>query len=255
MLTAEQVANYFLRLVDEESGDSISNLKLQKLVYYAQAWHLAVHGRPLFNDPLQAWAHGPVVPGLYQRYRDYGWQPLPRPTTPVLDIDSETQAVLDDVWEAYGPYTAKRLETMTHEEAPWQKARARQGCAPGDFCNDPIRHEEMQLFYSHQSDLMRGRIPTNDPAVSFEDLFAKAFPTDEPGPSPWYSSLRQEDQKKMEHDIKEAVGYGMKSGDWSHVEEVDERWRATARIAADPILSALLLEPLTPAEEVVARRP
>ena len=66
MLTAAQVADYFLSLVDEDAGDSMTNLRLQKLLFYAQAWHLALTNRPLFEEDFEAWVHGPVIPSFYR---------------------------------------------------------------------------------------------------------------------------------------------------------------------------------------------
>ena len=65
MISCQDVANYFLSLCDEDAGDLISNLKLQKLVYYAQGFHLAISGEPLFDEKIMAWEHGPVIPQLY----------------------------------------------------------------------------------------------------------------------------------------------------------------------------------------------
>ena len=78
-ITAQDVADYFLFLVDDPSGDNLSNLKLQKLVYYAQGFYLAIHDRPLFDDAICAWEHGPVVPSLYRRYKKYGSGGIPAP--------------------------------------------------------------------------------------------------------------------------------------------------------------------------------
>jgi uncharacterized phage-associated protein len=64
--TAKQVAEFFLAKTDEDEGDLISNLKLQKLCYYAQGLALAVRDQPLFPEPIEAWLHGPVVPTLYR---------------------------------------------------------------------------------------------------------------------------------------------------------------------------------------------
>lgn len=66
-ITCFDIAKHFIRFANEE-GSFISNLKLQKLVYYAQAWHLAIHGTPLFEEDFEAWVHGPVIPSLYQKY-------------------------------------------------------------------------------------------------------------------------------------------------------------------------------------------
>lgn len=79
MLTCFDVADYFLAHCDEESGDIISNLKIQKLTYYAQGFSLVLLGKPLFNEKIEAWMHGPVVPELYRKYRDCGNGALPAP--------------------------------------------------------------------------------------------------------------------------------------------------------------------------------
>lgn len=116
MLTVEQVADYFLLQVDEVAGDVMTNLRLQKLVYYAQAWHLAIAEKPLFQDDVEAWVHGPVVPCLYYAYRDYGWQPIPRPDRDAVAMDDQTRELLDEVWDTYGQFSAKALENLTHSE-------------------------------------------------------------------------------------------------------------------------------------------
>lgn len=123
MVSVHDVAKYFLSLTDEEAGDFLSNLKLQKLVYYAQGFHLALFDRPLFADRIEAWTHGPVIPALYRAYKDYGAGAVPR----AEDFDPETldEAIcklLDEVYEVYGQYSAWRLRDMTHEEAPWVQA-------------------------------------------------------------------------------------------------------------------------------------
>ena len=74
--TAEQIASWFLLYnnlkVEEEGADSITNLKLQKLLYYAQGCYLALENKPLFNDNIVAWKHGPVVECIYNKYSPYG---------------------------------------------------------------------------------------------------------------------------------------------------------------------------------------
>lgn len=130
-LTAMDVARYFLAKVgdldDEETDDYICNMKLQKLVYYAQGTFLAIHGKPLFDEPIEAWTHGPVVPSVYREFKDHG----ARPIAPVRDLDeslysAEVSAVLDDVWDVFGQYSGRKLRSMTHEEPPWRNTRSRQ---------------------------------------------------------------------------------------------------------------------------------
>lgn len=123
MYNASDIANYFIwrANTDEEFGDNISNLKLQKLIYYAQGFSLAWHQRPLFNEPIEAWAHGPVVHPLYQQYRQYGAGAIPTPEgfNPEI-IDPETRDLLEEVYSVYGQYSAWGLRNLTHEEPPWK---------------------------------------------------------------------------------------------------------------------------------------
>ena len=147
-LSVTQVADYFMRRVDTDAGDCMTNLRLQKLVYYAQAWHLAITGRPLFAEEFQAWIHGPVVPELYSTYSTYTLSPLPRPDGPFPSLDGETESVLDEVWNVYGQFTAKHLEDMTHNEPPWVDAR--EGYSPGEACQEIISKEAMRAYYASQ---------------------------------------------------------------------------------------------------------
>jgi uncharacterized phage-associated protein len=124
--TAELIADYFRSRTDMDVGDLISNLKLQKLCYYAAGVIAAVRGddtRPLFQDEIQAWQHGPVVPNVYHKFKNYGSEGIP----PLVDgdfseIEDRDRRVLDDVYNYYGQYSAWKLRNMTHEEAPWVNA-------------------------------------------------------------------------------------------------------------------------------------
>lgn len=139
------VADYLLHLA-HNVGELITPLKLQKLVYYAQAWHLALHdGDPLVEDEFQAWVHGPVAPALYQRFRDYRWNPIDeevaKPDLPEAVIDH-----LDEVMEVYGGYSAWELERLTHAEEPWLAAR---GDLPPDApSTTAISRDLMRRFYA-----------------------------------------------------------------------------------------------------------
>nr|USU33794.1 DUF4065 domain-containing protein [Methylobacterium sp. OTU13CASTA1] len=141
---ANDIAAWFLGNIDREAGDAITHLKLQKLVYYAQAWSLALRDRPLFDEDMQAWAHGPVADSVYQIYRDSGWHALPVPEhTPALE--QEDVEHLSTILQTYGDFSAKHLERMTHAEDPWLEAR---GDLPDEArCRDPIHKETMARFY------------------------------------------------------------------------------------------------------------
>jgi len=146
--TPLQIANWFLANIGRDAGDLITHLKLQKLVYYAQAWSLAARGKPLFDEDIQAWAHGPVVPSLFRAFRDYGMDPIPAPAS-VPRLDSETVELLGEVLEVYGEHSARKLEQLTHRERPWRDAR---GDLPPEARSDAvITKAAMQSYYSELS--------------------------------------------------------------------------------------------------------
>lgn len=135
------VAAWFIARVnaDEEYGENITNLRLQKLVYYAQGFSLAWYGQPLFDDAIEAWAHGPVVPRLYDRYEHYGAQPIPTPPNfDLSDIDERVVELLEEVYQTYGQFSALGLRNLTREEAPWRNT-PRSGV---------ITHEAMKEFFA-----------------------------------------------------------------------------------------------------------
>lgn len=128
MFSCHNVAKYFLSLTDEDAGDLVSNLKLQKLVYYAQGFHLALYDEPLFEERIEAWTHGPVVPELYRAYKDFGANAIPRPTDMDFSIyDERTRELLDEVYQVHGQFSAWKLRSMTHDEPPWKTAIANGG--------------------------------------------------------------------------------------------------------------------------------
>ena len=124
MYKVNDIAKYFLVLSDPKVGDLISNLKLQKLCYYAQGFHLALHDKKLFPEKIEAWTHGPVIRELYQKYKKYGDGVIPTPGSFDISIyDKNTQELLDEVYSVYGQYSAWKLRNMTHEEPPWKEAK------------------------------------------------------------------------------------------------------------------------------------
>lgn len=121
-MKAIDVAKYFLSLVDEDSGDSISNLKLQKLLYYAQGYYLALNNAPLFPERIVAWQHGPVVPAVYHSYKQHGNQPIPLERINPKEYPQDIKDFLNDVYKTIGQFSAWKLRNMTHAEPPWKNA-------------------------------------------------------------------------------------------------------------------------------------
>lgn len=145
------VADYFLALANE-TGELITNLKLQKLVYYAQAWYLAIYDEVLFDEDFQAWVHGPVLPELWQEYRDYKWNPIIREDLDENSLDKikeqmgvEISGFMAELTDAYFGCGAYELEKMTHLEDPWKNAR---GNLSSDMpCTSVIDKEDIKLYY------------------------------------------------------------------------------------------------------------
>jgi len=113
------IAKYFLSIPDEDAGDLMSNLKLQKLLYYAQGYWVGLNGEasPLFRDTLYAWKYGPVVDNVYYHYSEFGANALPRVSKP--SIESEHIMFLNEIYRVYGRFSAWVLRDMTHKESPW----------------------------------------------------------------------------------------------------------------------------------------
>ncbi|MCU0432710.1 MAG: DUF4065 domain-containing protein [Bacteroidia bacterium] len=121
LASANSVADAFLKLSQPETGDVLTHLKLQKLLYYAQGYHLALYNVPLFEEPILAWEHGPVVQQIYHRFKHLGSASLPPPENyHSTDIFTPDQlALIIDVNTVYGQFSAWKLRDMTHNEYPW----------------------------------------------------------------------------------------------------------------------------------------
>ena len=122
MITALAAAKYLLSLDNSEDGDVTSNLKLQKLLYYAQGMHLALYGEPLFAETIEAWQHGPVVPPVYHAFKKYAAGPIRVKDGESAKLPKRARETLDEVHTVYGQFSAWRLREMTHREPPWADA-------------------------------------------------------------------------------------------------------------------------------------
>jgi uncharacterized phage-associated protein len=138
------VAEYIL-----SKQSTITAMKLQKLVYYGQAWHLAWTGKVLFSQPIQAWANGPVVKDLFDKHRGkYAVSPGSLGGDPA-NLSAKDTDLLDVVLQTYGPMSATQLSFLTHEEAPWQQARGE--ATAGAHSEAVISHASMQKYYKELS--------------------------------------------------------------------------------------------------------
>ena len=133
-----QLANLIIKMAAEK-GDLITNLKLQKLLYYEQGYHLACFGKPLFNEEVLAWQYGPVVREVYDAFSKCGGRAL-MPQGGVYSFrNKEEEALFEEVFDAYNKYSASYLVEMTHNEAPWKSVQAN--------TDSVISKESMKAFF------------------------------------------------------------------------------------------------------------
>ena len=124
MAAAIDVARQFVRLAwNNEEPEGLTHMRLQKLLYYAQGWHLAAFGRPLYVGRIEAWKHGPVVKEIYPTFKDYGAKSISPNEAGEPTLSDQDMAFILSVWEEYKPYSAAGLRAKTHLEAPWLEAR------------------------------------------------------------------------------------------------------------------------------------
>jgi uncharacterized phage-associated protein len=145
--TPQDVAAFLIRIAAlEDEPDFFTHLRLQKLMYYVQAWSLANRGHPAFMGRIEAWAHGPVVRELYSTLSVYGNQPIPGDALPNQSpLTKDDKRFVASVWEAYKGFTAFALRSMTHNESPWIDARGSAG--PADICTTEITHDSMMRYF------------------------------------------------------------------------------------------------------------
>jgi uncharacterized phage-associated protein len=141
MSSAKDVSTYII----QKSSEPISNLKLQKLLYYVQGWSLALKDKAAFNDRIEAWVHGPVVPAAFYEYRRFGWNPIDVGTA-TASISQDEMTHIDDVLSIYGEHTATELESSSHEESPWLDARGE--LDPKAPSKNEITPEAMKKFFT-----------------------------------------------------------------------------------------------------------
>lgn len=151
LFTASHVANFILEKAAREKLP-VTQLKLLKLVYLVYGWVLAVLDERLFDEPIQAWKLGPVVPSLYHEFKRFGKNPITEKSIymdeegqvsyPFLDADESTTLVMTKAWEVYSPFTASALVNKTHEpESPWFKYYTKEAK------HIPIPDEEIKEYF------------------------------------------------------------------------------------------------------------
>lgn len=141
MATVLDVANYILK-----KKGTMTTMKLEKLVYYCQAWSLVWDELPLFNEDFQAWANGPVCPALFEKHKGlFMVDSSLFDDIPPYDFNEDAVETIQTVLDYYGDKAPQWLSELTHKEAPWKEAR--KGIADGLPCSNIISKDSMQQYY------------------------------------------------------------------------------------------------------------
>lgn len=130
------VANFMIQK-GIDNGAPLTQMKLQKLIYFAHGWHLALYDEPLVDAVFQAWKYGPVIPSVYHEFKEYGLLGISEQGTELNvsdsfkiswvrpQIEDKTRTViplLNKIWEVFGKYNGTQLSHMTHADgSPWRK--------------------------------------------------------------------------------------------------------------------------------------
>ena len=139
-VTCFDVAQYILSKLGK-----ITTWKLQKLCYYSQAWSLVWDEEPLFNERIEAWANGPVIPTLYEKHRGAFY--ITSVEGDPSKLSKGQRETVDAVIKWYGDKTSNWLSELTHQEAPWCNARQRAGLVPGERGNSEITLDDLAEYY------------------------------------------------------------------------------------------------------------
>lgn len=141
-LSPRLVADYFIARDDERADPDVTQMKLHKLMYFAQANYLAETGHRLFDSAIFAFEHGPVISSIYEEFRPFGRSTIAVKDGDIAslakdrcrDLPPNTLRFLDAVWNKYGEFSASELRRMSHDDAPWLNAydRASRYCPMDD---------------------------------------------------------------------------------------------------------------------------
>lgn len=144
-----------------EKGDSVSHKKLQKLLYFVEAWHLVHFGESIVDEEFEAWVHGPVIPEVYRKLKGAGFNNIEVTAEDFDTVEEEINSIIErnhlssdqldlvgSVLDKYGPLSSMELELLTHNEDPWIKARS--GLGPHEASNTVMTKKRIKEYYSAQ---------------------------------------------------------------------------------------------------------
>jgi uncharacterized phage-associated protein len=117
-----QIAHKIIAYTDASQGEIISNLKLQKILYYMQGFFIAVYDKKLFEEDFEAWQYGPVVRDMFDHFKDFGSGAITlNEDVQIIELTEDENELFIEVMTEFGQFSAIKLMQMTHAELPWKK--------------------------------------------------------------------------------------------------------------------------------------
>ena len=164
MADVYDVADFFVEMGKCDENDTVTNLRINKLIYFAQALCLAEFNKALFDDEVHAWKLGPVVPCIYQKYRSFGKDNI-ADTSDGFDMERFTSDELDIlmfVYRYYGKFSTTELVNISHKDgSPWDRIYK-------EDTDSIISKEDMKAYYSKHNPYRSFKTP--------EKFYADALP-------------------------------------------------------------------------------
>lgn len=155
MVHAIDVARFFINITNTiPTDDLMTNMRVNKLLYFAQGECLRQLGRPLFDEDMEVWQYGPVVPYVYQAYKRFGREPIKDDTEYQDTFSEQEKDILFDVLRYYGQFSTSRLVALSYqEEAPWTAAHKYGGK------HAKISNEAIKTFFESKAPIPKFILP------------------------------------------------------------------------------------------------
>lgn len=162
MATAKDTAGFLVWLASHDKDKpGLSHLSLQKILYYIQGWSLAWRDQAMFDEPMEAWKHGPAVRTVWQQYNDCGDRLIPPGRGEWPSLAQDDKKIIRNIWNRYKGYTPSELRNMTHNEPPWRDARG--DIDEDEWSANTITLDAMREYFSHEAN--ENAIPGLEPEM------------------------------------------------------------------------------------------
>lgn len=144
-MKANQISNYLISLTQNNPEENLTNMKLQKILYYLQGYHLAIYDEELFEDEIEAWKYGPVVSQEYHTYKVYGNNPIvvPEYNTSFDYLDELKKKFINKVYAYYRQFSPIKLMELTHKELPWLDSYKKSEIIDKELLKDYFKSTEL----------------------------------------------------------------------------------------------------------------